>query len=348
MINVALIGIGNNASALVQGVEYYKNCNKIEDAPLLKYSKKLISEVSIKVGIDIDSRKVNTDLSKAIFSKPNCSKVLFIPPELNVPVYPGKILDGVNEKTEKYIDLVNDQGIETSKILKKEKIDVVVIMIPSGAQKAAAYYAREAISAGCCIVNGIATNIAKNVTLVDKIKKCQLTVIGDDIKSQVGATIIHKKLLELITEQGGKIESTYQLDWGGGMDFANLVNNRYDLGKRQSKTNALLPCFDDPNNALIKVTAADYIPFLNATKEALIKIKGSIFGRQIVDISLSLKVQDNFNAAGILLESIIITYLANKKGIYGSFNEGCAVLMKSPPVDISETEARKIIDNILD
>ena len=349
MINVAIIGVGNIASALVQGVEYYKLKTNLDQYPLLKYSKKYINEINFSLGIDIDSNKVGKDLSHAIFISPNCSNILHQPTPLNANIYAGHVLDSLDSKLKDIIlpsESCNSNDI--CKIFIEHKIDVIIILLPTGSQKAAEYYANEAIKAGCCIINGMPANLSRNEDIINKLAQNKVNLIGDDMKSQIGATILHEKLVEAFVQRGGILERTIQLDWGGGMDFANLTSNdRYEKGKRHSKTEAILSKIPNKDEVEIKISAVDYIPFLGASKEAYIRLEGKLFGEQNIRVDMTMQVQDNFNAAGVITEAIILSYKAKQKGIYGLLKEACALLIKNPYTNMDEIKIKESLEELL-
>lgn len=343
MINVALIGVGNNASALVQGVEYYKK-NPIDITGITPEIEEFgIDDIYFKLGIDIDVNKVGKDLSEGIFVHPNCSVEIFRPKKLGATIFCGRVFDGMDSSLVEYISSCNYEESHCayySGIFEENDIDVVVILLPTGSNNAAMYYAREAVLSGCAVVNGMPALIANSTDLGILARKHEVPIIGDDIKSQIGATIVHRALAELFPMRSSHLSRTIQLDWGGGMDFANLLsNNRYEKGKRNSKTNSVIYNLPNRNELEVKVSAVDYIPFLGSTKEAYMRLEGKIFGGQPVKIELTMQVQDNFNAAGPLVDCIRIAKIALERKHTGVLHPAASFFMKNPPIQLSDSKA---------
>ena len=347
MVNVAIVGVGNCASALVQGVEYYKeNPEKaIGFLPEIKEIK--IKDINFVLGFDVNKDKVGKDLSQAIFVEPNCAKKIHSIKNLKARVLRGPILDGLDSDIVKYIPVnKNEKEVSIKDTLKKYGVDVVVILLPTGSQKAAEFYVKEAISAGCAIMNGMPSPIANNKEIIKLAEKNNVPIIGDDVKSQIGATIVHRALSHLFPMRGAILDRTIQLDWGGDMDFCNLVSNkRYEKGKRQSKTESVISDLPNKKDLDIQISAVDYIPFLKNQKEAYIRIEGRIFGNQPVRIDLTMQVQDGYNSAGILLDGIRICAIAKNRKIGGVLNSASSFLNKKPPIQLPDDVAKK---NLID
>jgi myo-inositol-1-phosphate synthase len=347
MVKVAIIGVGNCASALVQGVEYYKRHDSKAFGFLPEIKEVKLKDIKFVLGFDVNKNKVGKDLSNAIFVEPNCTNKIYSVQKLNAPVFRGPVLDGLDSNIIQHIPVNKNTAVVSIKdALKKHQVDVVVILLPTGSQKAAEFYANEAIAAGCGVMNGMPALIANNREIVKIAEKNNLPLIGDDVKSQIGATIVHRALSHLFPMRGAILDKTIQLDWGGDMDFCNLMSNkRYEKGKRQSKTESVI--FDLPNkkNIDVQISAVDYIPFLKNQKEAYIRIEGRIFGNQSVRIDATMQVQDAYNSAGILLDGIRVCAIARRRKIGGVINSASSFFNKKPPIQLSDDVAKK---NLID
>jgi len=354
-IRVAIVGCGDVASALVQGVENYKkNPDKIIGIlpEITQYS---INDVEFVLGIDVNANKIGKDLSEAIFVEPNCNMVLYRPEKLNAPVIKGPILDGLDTNI-KHIVPVDKEQEEANIVeeLKKRNVDVVAILLPTGAHKAVKFYANAALDAGACVVNGMPSHVAKDKELIKKAEELNLPLIGDDVKSQIGATIIHRTLANLFPMRGAILERTIQLDWGGGGDFCNLLTPmpdgklRYEEGKRQSKTEAVIANLPNKDSIECQISAVDFIPFLNNQKEAYMRLEGKIFGGAPVRIDLTMFVQDGNNSAGIVFDMIRIAKIGKDRGIGGVLNSACSFFCKHPPEQLDDIEAKKRLVEFLE
>jgi len=350
MINIAIVGIGNCASALVQGIELYKKSPSETIGVLSIIKKYSIKDFNFVVGFDVNKNKVGKDLSKAIFIEPNCASKIFEPKSLSAPVIEGPLLDGLDSDIKLYVPVnkVKKPGNIKQELLKR-KVDVVVILLPTGSQKAAERYAEQAIEAGCAVVNGMPALIANNNKIVKAAKENKVPIIGDDIKSQIGATIIHRALTHLFPLRDAVLDRTIQLDWGGDMDFCNLMSNgRYEKGKRQSKTEAVVSDLPNKKDVEVQVSAVDFIPFLKNQKEAYMRLEGRIFGNQPVRIDITMQVQDAFNSAGILTDCIRVAMIAKDRKLGGALDPACSFFNKKPPIQKPDVEAKKDLVEFLE
>ena len=340
-IKVALIGVGNVASALVQGVEYYKN-SKVTPIGILPDIKKYsIRDIEFRVAFDININKVGKDLSEAIFVSPNCAVEIFKPEKLNAPVYKGPVLDGIDSDLKFHVPIDEKPHVNVKEELIKHEVEVVVILLPTGSNKAAEFYANEALNAGCAVVNGMPSLIANNKEIQLKAIQNNLPIIGDDVKSQIGATIIHRSLSNLFPMRGALMDRTIQLDWGGDMDFCNLLSNkRYEKGKRQSKTESVLNGLPNKTTVEAQISAVDYIPFLRNQKEAYTRIEGRIFGGLPVRIDIFMQVQDGYNSAGVLVDMIRVVQIGKERRIGGVLNSACSFFNKKPPFQMEDEKAK--------
>jgi len=346
-INIAIIGIGDCASALIQGVENYKkNPDKIIGLlPEIKqYS---VNDINFVLGIDVNSNKVGKDLSEAIFIEPNCNIKLFEPKFLDAPVIKGPVMDGLNSNIKNIIPIDDNQlDSNVSKEIKKRGVDVAVILLPTGCHNAVKFYAMVALDAGACVVNGMPSHVVKDTEIVKKAEELNLSLIGDDVKSQIGATIIHRSLANLFPMRGAILDRTIQLDWGGSSDFCNLLTPRangklvYEEGKRQSKTEAVITNLPNKDTIECQISAVDYIPFLKNQKEAYMRLEGRIFGGAPVRIDITMFVEDGNNSAGVIADCIRVSKIAKDRKIGGVLHSACSFFNKHPPEQLEDYIAK--------
>ncbi len=346
-INIAIIGIGDCASALIQGVENYKkNPDKIIGLlPEIKqYS---VNDINFVLGIDVNSNKVGKDLSEAIFIEPNCNIKLFEPKFLDAPVIKGPVIDGLNSNIKKIIPLDDNQlDSDVSKEIKKKDVDVAVILLPTGSHNAVKFYAMAALDAGACVVNGMPSHVVKDNEIVKKAEELNLSLIGDDVKSQIGATIIHRSLANLFPMRGAILDRTIQLDWGGSSDFCNLLTPRangklvYEEGKRQAKTEAVVANLQNKDTVECQISAVDYIPFLKNQKEAYMRLEGRIFGGAPVRVDITMFVEDGNNSAGVIADCIRVSKIAKDRKIGGVLHSACSFFNKHPPEQLEDYIAK--------
>ncbi|MHA2038844.1 MAG: inositol-3-phosphate synthase [Promethearchaeota archaeon] len=354
-INVALIGIGDVASALVQGSENYKkNPDKILGL-LPEITQYDINDINFVVGFDVNSNKVGRDLSKAIFSEPNCNVKLFQPDFLDAPILKGPVLDGLDSNIKNIVPVSENQiVVDVSKEMKKRDVDVAVILLPTGSHKAVKFYALAALEAGSCIINGMPSPVVMDQDIVKKAEAQNLSLIGDDVKSQVGATIIHRSLANLFPMRGAILDKTIQLDWGGCSDFYNLLTPmpngelRYEQGKRQSKTEAVIANLPNKDSVECQISAVDYIPFLKNQKEAYMRLEGRIFGGAPVRVDITMFVEDGNNSAGIIADCIRVSKIAKDRKIGGILHSACSFFMKHPPEQLEDYIAKKSLSEFIE
>ncbi len=342
-IKVALIGIGNVASALVQGVEKYKQDPQSAIGVLPEITQYALDDIEFVVGFDVNSDKVGKDLSEAIFIAPNNTETVFRPGSLGAEVLKGPVLDGLSSSIKEHVPTSEQQvPVDVTAELRNRGVDVAVIIIPTGSNKAAEFYADAALEAGCGVMNGMPALIANNPALVAKAESLGLPLIGDDVKSQIGATIIHRGLANLFPARGAMLDRTIQLDWGGDMDFCNLTsNNRYEQGKRQSKTESVIANLQNRDTVECQISAVDYIPFLRNTKEAYTRLEGRIFGGVPVRVDITMQVIDAYNSAGILTDAIRVAKVAMDRNAGGVVHPACSFFNKKPPQQLEDYVARK-------
>jgi len=342
-IRVAIAGVGNSASALVQGIEYYKEYlkknptkNIIPGLAHTKIGNYTLEDIEFVAAFDVNKRKIGRDLAEAIFEPPNCVAKFANVRKLNVEVLPGPILDGVDEHTEGVFLPYGKEvkPVDVSKVLEVSNADMLINYLPVGSSNATRFYANEAISAGCAFINAIPEFIASDESWAEKFKKANLPVAGDDVKSQLGATIIHRRIVELFVKRGVKIDETYQLNIGGDTDFLNMTKEERLKTKRISKTTAVSSLI--PYEVPTRIGPSDYVSFLGNTKIAYIYIKGRNFGERPITVELKLSVEDSPNSAGVMVDVIRAVKIALDRGISGPLVSVSAYAFKHPPVNVSD------------
>jgi myo-inositol-1-phosphate synthase len=343
-INVAIIGVGNCASSLVQGVHHYKNAKEDEFVPGLMHVNLggyHISDINFVAAFDIDKNKVGKDLAQAIFTKPNNTIKFCDVPKTGIRVERGMTHDGLGKYLSQIITKAPGPTANIIDILKKTETDVVINYLPVGSEEATKWYVEQVLTAGCCFINCIPVFIAREPYWQNRFAEHRLPLIGDDIKSQVGATITHRLLTRLFRDRGVKLERTYQLNFGGNTDFYNMLERERLESKRISKTNAVTSQLDyvlDPDN--IYVGPSDYVPWLADRKFCYLKMEGRTFGDVPLNIELKMEVWDSPNSAGVVIDAIRCCKLAMDRGLSGTIVGPSAYFMKSPPIQYSDEEAR--------
>ncbi len=347
-INICLIGVGDVASALVQGIEKYKKHPNEIIGLLPEITQYQVDDLNFVLGIDVNSNKVGKDLSKAIFAEPNCNMIFFKPEFLNAPVLKGPVLDGLDSNIKNIIPTDSSQSqTDVMEEMKKRNVDVAVILLPTGCHQAVKFYAMAALDASACVVNGMPSDVVKDPEIVKKAVELNLSLIGDDVKSQIGATIIHRSLTNLFPMRGATLDRTIQLDWGGSSDFCNLLTPQsngeliYEKGKRQSKTEAVVANLQNKDKVECRVSAVDYIPFLKNQKEAYMRLEGRIFGGAPVRVDITMFVEDGNNSAGIIADCIRVSKIAKDRKIGGILNSACSFFNKHPPEQLDDYIAKK-------
>ena len=344
-VRTAIIGIGNCASALVQGVNYYQNALENEDIPGLMnpvLGGYHINDIEFSAAIDINATKVGKDLSEAIWEAPNNTIKFSEVPYQNVPVSRGMTHDGLGKYLPDFIKKAPGPTDDIINILKDTGTDVVINFLPVGSEMATKWYVEQVLEAGCAFVNGIPVFIATSEYWGKRFIDKGLPVIGDDIKSQVGATIVHRVLTNLMQDRGVKLERTYQLNFGGNMDFYNMLDRDRLESKKISKTQAvssqIKSGFEDRN---IHIGPSDYVPWLEDKKMAHIRLEGSAFGDVPLNIELKMEVWDSPNSAGVMIDAIRCAKIGLDRGIAGPLEAPSAYFMKSPPVQYPDDIAKQ-------
>jgi len=356
-IKIAIIGLGNCASSLIQGIHYYKD-KKGEDAIGLMHwdiGGFKPSDIEVVAAFDIDERKVGKDISEAIFAKPNCTTV-FCPKieKTGVKVSMGKVLDGVAPHMENYEDdytfvVSREPESDIVEVIKQSGAEILVNYLPVGSQKAVEYYAQCALDAGVAFINSMPVFIVSNDEWAKKFEEKGIPIVGDDIKAQIGATITHRTLANLFRERGVKLERTYQLNTGGNTDFLNMLNRDRLDSKKESKTEAvqsvLAERLDDPD---IHIGPSDYVPWQKDNKLCFLRMEGKTFGDVPMNIELRLSVEDSPNSAGCVIDAIRCCKLALERGIGGQLTSISAYTMKHPPQQFKDEKAYEMVNEFIE
>ena len=351
-VRVAIIGVGNCASSFVQGVEFYKNAKEGDFIPGLMHVNLggyHIKDIEFSAAFDIDKNKVGKDLSEAIFTYPNNTYKFSRVPFMGVPVQRGMTHDGLGQYLSKIIQKAPGPTADIVKILKDTRTDVVVSYLPVGSEEATKWYVEQVLDAGCGFVNCIPVFIAREKYWQKRFADRGLPVIGDDIKSQVGATIVHRILTRLFRDRGVRLERTSQLNVGGNTDFLNMLERSRLESKKISKTNAVTSQLDyklDSDN--VYVGPSDYVPWLGDRKFCYVRMEGRTFGDVPLNLELKLEVWDSPNSAGVVIDAIRCCKLALERELSGALVAPSACFMKSPPIQYTDEQARRMVDEFVD
>lgn len=354
-IRVAVVGVGNCASSLIQGVYYYRNVKDDEFIPgvmHVNFGGYHIKDIEVVAAFDVNSNKVGKDVAEAIYASPNNTAIFAKVPKLGVKVSRGPRLDGVNKYTAELVPVDDSlKPVDVVKVLKDAKVDAVINYLPVGSQEATEFYAQAAIDAGCGFVNCIPVFIASNPKWAKKFKDAGLPVIGDDIKAQVGATITHRTLTNLFLDRGMKIERTYQLNTGGNTDFLNMLERERLASKKISKTEAVQSQIEARGQSIdsdnIHVGPSDYVPWQKDNKICFLRIESKHFGDVPMNLELRLSVEDSPNSAGVAIDSIRCLKLALDNKVAGAIIEPAAYFQKHPPKQIEDREARSLVEKFI-
>ena len=350
-INVAIIGVGNCASSLVQGVHYYSEAAENELIPGLMHVNLggyHIRDIKFVAAVDIDRKKVGKDLGEAIYTPPNNTFKFCQVPATGVKVSRGMTHDGLGKYLSEIITKAPGPTDDIVSILKETETDVVVNYLPVGSEEATKWYIEQVLTAGCGFVNCIPVFIAREKYWQNRFIEKGLPIVGDDIKSQVGATITHRVLTNLFRERGVKLERTYQLNFGGNTDFLNMLERERLESKKISKTDAITSQLDykmKPDD--IHVGPSDYVPWLGDRKWCYIRMEGRTFGDVPLNIEAKIEVWDSPNSAGVVVDAIRCCKLAMDRGTSGALVGPSAYFMKSPPVQYTDDEARRMVEEFI-
>ncbi|MBI4285856.1 MAG: inositol-3-phosphate synthase [Chloroflexi bacterium] len=350
-INVAIIGVGNCASALVQGVHYYRKAKENEFVPGLMHVNLggyHVGDINFVAAFDIDKNKVGKDLSQAIFTPPNNTAKFGEVAKTGVKVERGMTHDGLGKYLSKIIEKAPGPTANIVKILKDTKTDIVLNYLPVGSEEATKWYIEQVLAAGCGLINCIPVFIAREAYWQERFRQAGLPVIGDDVKSQVGATIVHRVLTRLFRDRGVKLERTYQLNFGGDMDFYNMLERERLESKKISKTNAVTSQLDYKlSEDAIHVGPSDYVPWLENRKFCHIRMEGRTFGDMPLLVECKLEVWDSPNSAGVVIDAVRCCKLALDRGLKGALEAPSAYFMKSPPVQYTDDEAHRMVEEFI-
>jgi myo-inositol-1-phosphate synthase len=348
-IRVAIVGVGNCASSLVQGVEFYKDADPKQTVPGLMHVELggyHIRDIEFTAAFDINRTKVGQDLSEAIFAAPNNTYKFSEVPVLGVRVARGMTHDGLGKYVSGLVEKAPGSTDDILGILKSTRTDVVISYLPVGSEMATKWYVEQVLEAGCAFINCIPVFIASQPYWRKRFEDRGLPIIGDDIKSQVGATITHRVLTNLFRERGVRLDRTYQLNFGGNTDFLNMLERDRLESKKISKTNAVTSQLDYPmSNENAHVGPSDYVPWLNDRKWCYIRMEGTTFGNVPLNCELKLEVWDSPNSAGVVIDAIRCAKLALDQGIGGALEGPSAYFMKSPPQQYTDNEARELTES---
>jgi myo-inositol-1-phosphate synthase len=344
-VRVGLVGVGNCASSLVQGLSYYGRAEANEPPPGLmnvELGGYHVGDVEVVSAFDIAQSKVGRDVSEAIFAPPNNTHRFADVPRLGVEVLRGPTFDGLGKYLRDEIEESDAPPVDVAEALERTGTDVVVSYLPVGSQRATEYYAEQALEAGCAFVNCVPVFIASDPVWAARFEARGLPIVGDDIKSQVGATIVHRVLTNLFRERGVRLDRTYQLNFGGNTDFQNMLERERLESKKISKTRAVSSQLDVPlEPEAIHIGPSDHVPWLTDRKWAYIRMEGTTFGGVPLNVELKLEVWDSPNSAGVVIDAVRCAKLGLDRGVGGPLTGPSSYFMKSPPAQFTDHEARE-------
>ena len=350
-VRVAIIGVGNCANSLVQGVEYYKDAPEDEFVPGLMHVNLggyHVRDIEFSAAFDVTTEKVGKDLAEAIWARPNETYKFAEVPKTGVKVSRGMTHDGIGKYLSEVVEKAPGDTDDVTRILRETGTDVVVNFLPVGSEEATKWYAEQILNAGCAMVNCMPVFIAKGGYFQKQFEERGLPIIGDDIKSQVGATITHRALTQIFRDRGVRLDRTMQLNVGGNSDFLNMLERDRLESKKISKTNAVTSVLDyDLGEGNVHVGPSDYVPWLTDRKWAYIRMEGTTFGNVPINVELKLEVWDSPNSAGIVIDAVRLAKLALNNEISGALEAPSAYLMKSPPKQIPDAQARDAVERFI-
>jgi myo-inositol-1-phosphate synthase len=350
-IRVALVGVGNSASALIQGTQYYKDAKENTTVPGLmhvNFGGYHIRDIKFVAAFEVNKNKIGKDLSEAIFTKPNCAEKFAEVPRLNVKVSPAPIMDGVAKHMEKVFNIYDEKAqgsADVVKVLKDAKAEVLVNYLPVGSREATRFYAQAAMDAGCAFINCMPEFIGSDQEWSKKFEAAGLPVAGDDIKSQVGATILHRNLVRLCLDRGVIVDETYQLNLGGDTDFLNMTVEERLKTKRISKTEAVTSLV--PYELPTRIGPSDYVAFLQNKKICYITLKGRKFGDRPITLNAKLEVEDSPNSAGVVIDLIRAVKIALDRKIKGALISVSSYAFKHPPIQVPDSTAKQWVEDYI-
>ncbi|MFI6324843.1 inositol-3-phosphate synthase [Nonomuraea sp. NPDC050556] len=350
-VRVAIVGVGNCASSLVQGVHYYKDADPDKRVPGLmhvKFGDYHVGDVEFVAAFDVDAKKVGRDLSEAIVaSENNTIKICDVPPT-GVVVQRGHTFDGLGEFYSEIIDESDEEPVDVVKVLRDAQVDVLVSYLPVGSEEADRFYAQCAIDARVAFVNALPVFIASDPEWAAKFEEAGVPIVGDDIKSQVGATITHRVMAKLFEDRGVELLRTYQLNFGGNMDFMNMLERKRLQSKKISKTQSVTSQIPhEMGKADVHIGPSDHVPWLDDRKWAYVRLEGRSFGDTPLNLEYKLEVWDSPNSAGIIIDAVRAAKIALDRGIGGPILSASSYFMKSPPEQYSDDEARDYVEKFI-
>jgi myo-inositol-1-phosphate synthase len=350
-IRLAIVGTGNCASALVQGLEYYKDATPTDVVPGLMHVRLgsyHVSDVQVVAAFDVDAKKVGRDVAEAVFTEPNNTIRFADVPPLGIDVQRGPTLDGLGQYYRREITESTEEPVDVAGALRRAGAQVVVNYLPVGSEVAAKHYAQAAIEAGCAFINCMPVFIASDREWARRFADAGLPIVGDDIKSQVGATIVHRVLAKLFEDRGVRLDQTYQLNFGGNMDFMNMLERERLVSKKKSKTQSVQSQLrKNLDKESIHIGPSDHVPWLKDRKWAQIRLEGTSFGDVPLTVELKLEVWDSPNSAGIVIDAVRCARLGLDRGLAGPLIGPSAYFMKSPPVQFSDDAAREMVEEFI-
>ena len=350
-IRVAIAGVGNCASSLVQGVEYYKDAKDDDKIPGIMHANfggYRIRDVEFVTAFDVDAAKVGADLSEAIFASQNNTYKFCDVPNLGVEVLRGPTGDGLGKYYREMITESDAEPVDVAAVLREKKVDILISYLPVGSEQADKAYAQAALDAGCGFVNCLPVFIASDPAWAQKFRDAKLPIVGDDIKSQVGATITHRVMARLFEDRGVRLDRTYQLNVGGDMDFMNMLERSRLESKKISKTRAVtsvVPHDMDPKN--VHIGPSDYVAWLNDRKFAFVRLEGTTFGDVPLNLEYKLEVWDSPNSAGVVIDALRACKIAMDRGLGGPVLSASAYFMQSPAVQHEDNEAKELVEKFI-
>jgi myo-inositol-1-phosphate synthase len=350
-VRVAIVGVGNCASSLVQGVEYYRDADATDRVPGLMhvvFGDYHVSDVEFVAAFDVDAKKVGRDLAEAIVaSENNTIKICDVPPT-GVTVQRGPTFDGLGQYYREIVEESDESPVDVAAALRQANVDVVVSYLPVGSEEADKFYAQAAIDAGCAFVNALPVFIASDPAWAKKFEDAGLPIVGDDIKSQVGATIVHRALAKLFEDRGVELLRTYQLNFGGNMDFMNMLERSRLVSKKISKTQSVTSQIPhEMEKASVHIGPSDHVPWLDDRKWAYIRLEGKAFGDVPLNAELKLEVWDSPNSAGVIIDAVRAAKIAKDRGIGGPVLSASSYFMKSPPIQYSDHDAHQAVEKFI-
>jgi myo-inositol-1-phosphate synthase len=351
-VRVAIVGVGNCASSLVQGVQYYQDADETATVPGLMHVRMgpyHVRDVKFVAAFDVDAKKVGFDLSEAIFaSENNTIKIADVPPT-NVVVQRGPTLDGIGKYYAETIELSDVDAVDVVKVLRDAEVDVLVSYLPVGSEEADKFYAQCAIDAGVAFVNALPVFIASDPVWAKKFQDAGVPIVGDDIKSQVGATITHRVMAKLFEDRGVQLDRTMQLNVGGNMDFLNMLERSRLESKKISKTQAVTSNLQrEFNTKDVHIGPSDHVGWLDDRKWAYVRLEGRAFGDVPLNLEYKLEVWDSPNSAGVIIDAVRAAKIAKDRGIGGPVVAASAYLMKSPPKQLPDDIARTQLEEFIE